>query len=311
MKVDQVGVFESAAHAKFKHSLENQIFNFGSSDDILKAWKTREEDRIQELSKQSFLPFLHRKAIIGKMWFLRTELGLEVDDWYAFVAMLDAFCQGHEGCFESLPAISMAIVWLIKKQDSARLCDPLDLAGVSSKLATCLGLRIAATKEEIVVNEMIVLDVLGWELGMPTVQSWASMFVTRFNCLLSSQYNVQLKQMWDKYLAYVLLYHVSNTQASPQLPPYRLACAFFTIGLVWAGLLPLERLCQVGSDEYKDLLFGLLHGMGHIVISGDHDNILVSLQCATRCDIGALQEYCGLLSSHFRTISMEKAVTSI
>lgn len=254
---------------------------------------------MEELSGPSFLDFPLRKVIIGKLWFLRTELGLEVDDWYSFVTMFDAFCQGYEGTcdIQILPAISMAIVLIIKKRDSARLCNPDDLACISSKLSTCLGLRLAATKQQIVAQEITVLDVLDWDLEMPTVQSWASMFVTRFNCLSLSRYKVQLKQMWDEYLTKFLLYGVSNTRATSQLPPFRLASAFFSLGLVWAGLLPLEKLCPVGSDEYADFFSGLLHLMGRVVVSRDHDDVLVSLQCATRCEISALQEHCHLLGS--------------
>merc|ERR1712137_279697 len=119
------------------------------------------------LSSPSFLDPSVRNIVVGRMWSLRTELGMDVDEWYSFVTIFDAVCQGHDGCAEValLPAICMGIVLLLKGLDSARLCNPDDLACLSSKLATCLGLRGAATKTQIAFHEMIVAEVLNWELG--------------------------------------------------------------------------------------------------------------------------------------------------
>jgi len=88
-----------------------------------------------------------------------------------------------------------------------------------------------------------------------------------------------------------------NSPSTSQLPPFRLACAFFSLGLVWARLLPVEKLCPLGSYQYAEFLPGPLHGVGHNVVSRGHDNVLVSLEQATRCDLFTLQEHCSLLGS--------------
>lgn len=252
---------------------------------------------MEGFSRQPVLSSFFRRVVIERMWYSLRDLELEVADWFCFVAMLDDFCQSHQACIEiqSLPAISMAIVSIIKKLNSAMSCDLAVLSRISSSLAQHLYLHLAATKEEIAAQELTILNVLNWELERPTVQSWASMFVTRFNLLSDSEYEVQLRKVWEEYLVRVLPYHVSHSHATAELPPFRVACGLFSFGLVWARLLPLEKLCPVDSDEWAAFASSpLLNGMGPIGVS---DNLMLSLQAATCCDIPALQEHCRFLGS--------------
>merc|ERR1712137_541642 len=179
-------------------------------------------------------------------------------------------------------------------------------------LAQHLHLPHAATKKDIAAQELTVLNVLNWQLERPTVQSWASMFVTRFNLLSDSQYEVQLRRVWYEYLTHVLPYYVSHSHATAELPPFRVACGLFSFGLVWVRLLPLEKLCPVDSDEWAAFASSpLLNGMGSIVVLKGLDNLMLSLQAATGCDIPTLQEHCRFLGSEVWQWTKSKPVPAM
>merc|ERR1712007_181200 len=126
---------------------------------------------------------------------------------------------------------------------------------------------------------------------MPAVDLWAELFTQRFNVFTRNVYKEHVAQIREQYLAPRLKNHALRFAITNGLPPFQVACGFFTFGLVWANLLPHESLIR--ANHFAQ------HASGPILCLEPPEKrnveLLVHLQRATSCNFAAITEICSFL----------------
>jgi len=174
--------------------------------------------------------------------------------------LLDAMCIFDIYCLHrpevpesaSLPAVCTAITRLVKKMDdqipqeciSTLPCKASSLAQWLQRSA-CPHFEPWVTQEDLSWHEDDVLKALGWNIKLPTVHDWISVFCARLNVFTGSglQHLLTLVIQNSFLLARVLATHCATNTA---VGTRRVAQGLLCLNLICAHVLPAE---SVGLTE--------------------------------------------------------------
>jgi len=147
---------------------------------------------------------------------------------------------------ESLPATCVALVKMLRKADAATLSmRGSNLAVHTKQLAQWLQRAGCpaqeATEEDLSKQECVLLEALEWQINLPSIESWMSMFCTRFNVLTRGLFVPSLNWVWEQGIFYARMV-VMQRATSKELPPRRQAIGLLSLSFASARLLELEAL---------------------------------------------------------------------
>lgn len=229
-------------------------------NELLDDWGAREE-RILSHQPQE-LPAKVREAVLRYSQQLSQMAGLQHTGWFDTAMYIDYYCLRCPGGADinTLPAVATALIGLLKKKDSAeQKVRTSDYASQAPHLAgwiQMLGYKSVdsnVTVEKIHEEEHRILEILRWQINLPSTFSWMSSFCVRFNVFTCNKVTQSLAWIWEHYLLHarnlVLRYPLS-----PTLAPRSMANGLFCLGLVCSRMIPLELLRpeKLESREWEE-----------------------------------------------------------
>jgi hypothetical protein len=303
---------------------QDKLDDICASDDLLEAWAEREEKMFSYVLNDLSLSAnndhgVDRDARQKVLWFMGhfvKILQLSEKSWFDAVLLLDLYCLRSSSYVEvgDLPALCAAIVRLLKKFDNGVVPNNYELEACASHLAILLrqaGHTIdhhAVTAEEIDVRETSVLQVLRYQINMPSFFSWMSIYCARINILSRQMLMPVLSSIWQHSveLARAILLHQA---VDPAVCTRRIVNGLLGIGFVAVRLLPPSSLDLVGSSDFQGV-FGSLLDLASIpeVAAGEDllpDSFLEMLQAVTCSTLESLCQSSKLVLEALRSISSQ------
>jgi hypothetical protein len=255
--------------------------------------------------KHTFLPSIVRNGALKFMENLVRSMRLDMQRWFEAALLLDVTdCLSPGGLdLNLLPATTVAVVKLIWKTDNAvqsmqghRLSQ---YASLMTSWLTQLGYSaIEVTEELLVERESAILKALQWQVNMPSVETWMSMFCMRFNVLTRGvvQPSLDWVSKQSLFFARVLVFHQAAGQG---LLPHQQAAGLLALALVSAKLMPLELLKpeKVPRAEWEELFMKsqVQRSVPDCVLPpANWTRMQKCLQVATDMKLEVLQEACYL-----------------
>jgi len=246
-------------------------------DELIEDWSRRENQAFQPKlcavpQEPLCLPPPVRTAALSFIAVCAQQAELTQKGWFEASTLLDIF---HLKTINAKSAISMdcllatcaALVCIIKKNDklvSYGIADAENFVATASYFAQdledmgCPSVEAEVTVEMIQSQERHILSTLGWRIHVPTIDSWSTMFIARFN-VLTRNLLVQ-KLQWVQYQSLSSSQLLMMKQAfTKERSPRTLAVGLLGIGLVAAGLFPMQAFkppnltCEEWSDMFKDI----------------------------------------------------------
>lgn len=244
----------------------------GVSDELLAHWSMQEKQGLRPVAdrdpeacshEEGGLPAQARQAAMSFLVHLPQCVGLPATSWFEAATLLDMYylkaMKPSVDAVDSLAATCVAIIAILKKDDclSARVDSSIFVprACMLAKHLEQLGYDVPTVTADLIdEQERHVLRLLEWRVHVPSSFSWISAFTVRFNVFTRSMFSSQLSWVWQQSVSGSRFFTMQQA-ASSDLPPATLAAGLFAIGLVTAGLIPLESLqpADMGDEEWLQL----------------------------------------------------------
>jgi len=278
------------------------------NDDMLASCSELEKKVLMSISNRTVATVAAhiREAVLHFMSHLMQLMNMPPCTWFQLVTLFDIYCLSMPTgpSVGQLPATCIALVKLLTKMDCTAACTSLaDLSPLGldmRKWLEGLGHTVPfVTQHSITKVEWSLLQVLNWQLDVPTVESWMSMFCARFNVLTQSAFIDSLNWIWDQSICYaraILLQQASN----PAHPPFQMAIGLLALGCVSARLLPVAsiRSLEVSAQTW-DQSFAEIQPHGTIpeclLSPAQSEQVLQLLQVSTGAGLEEIQEACRAL----------------
>mmetsp|Transcript_34564 Transcript_34564/g.87800 ORF Transcript_34564/g.87800 Transcript_34564/m.87800 type:complete len:331 (-) Transcript_34564:356-1348(-) len=245
--------------------VEDKLDLAGCSTELLLLHASMESDRLAVVSDngQRLSPWVRRLAVFAVA---KVVQRLQLTDSATFqgVALLDAWLAARapetsdSSFIREMPAACVAAVRVLHKTGATKEADVAMWHDAAAAIrAEMPGLRIDwfdLQPHDVRAQEFGLLRSLRWQVNVPSVESWLSMFEGRFGVLMAGEFSRSVIWMREdlRQLAFTMMLWrpASNVHA-----PRRLAGGLFSIGLLRATLLPAEALRpqHVCHDEWEEL----------------------------------------------------------
>lgn len=243
---------------------EDVLYDEGASLDLVKDWGQREERSFEAVGTCESLPPHLRGVALAFLAWLTKAMKIPSSGYFSAVALVDGFGRRAGGGLSAgrLPRVCAAAVSLERKLDT---CRPAARSAHLATYATQFSLWLRQmghhdtpekiTAEHIEREERLLLDSMEWQIGAPTVESWFTLLVQRFNVFTQGAYVQQLNRASQRSLlcAWAL---VGYGPSSPELPPRAMARGLLSMALAAEGLLPTEALPE-GANAPKGACSGV------------------------------------------------------
>ncbi|CAK0845313.1 unnamed protein product [Prorocentrum cordatum] len=175
--------------------------------------------------------------------------------------LFDIICLRLNGgvLVEHLPFVCTVIVKLLKKTDSSTTSVPYaSMVPHTQRMVEYvrqLGHDVPdATEEALMTQEAELLVALKWETDPFTIETWVSVFASRFNIITGGIHAAKLSKAWEQGLLCAQSL-VARLPASPEMPPVALARGLLGVSFVCVGLLPMgPTACDGASPVLGALL---------------------------------------------------------
>lgn len=279
----------------------------GVSDELFDWWTVLEARAKRQLHGSTPLPRAVRDAAVRHIEKMAQQTGCQWSALFLCVALFDSFCSRCVGgvAIEIVPVVCAAIVGVVKKEDDASVYVHYpELAFQASQFAQWLrgnGYPTAAasvTVKEIQAKEHEVLDVLGWILQIPTIESWARAMMNRLHVLTGNGYAQPIQTMWQTNLVHTMRLVLLKQAESSDLTWGSAACGLFSLSLIGARLLPSAalKIDELDANSWEELLAqGNVPGMkvqSALLPMEESENLLKQLEIATCRDQASIRADC-------------------
>mmetsp|Transcript_145007 Transcript_145007/g.255612 ORF Transcript_145007/g.255612 Transcript_145007/m.255612 type:complete len:348 (+) Transcript_145007:86-1129(+) len=311
---------EDVSSCSSRQDVEDAFDAPGVSTELLKEWARLEQQALEPTGRPSTqMSSQVRDTTHRFLQHLTHFAGLGMETWFEIVTLLDVYLlKAKDGnAISSLPSTCAALVMLAKKNDCsivevgaskfvphvaqmARFLQKQGIAGVDSDI----------TEERLLCAEEEVLEALGWRLFYPTVESWTSMFCTRFNILTENEFQGSVSWIWQRSLI-ILRLILTKQSLSIEVPPQTIAAGVVGLGMLAAKLLPGEALRppRISSADWANLYIeGPSQGeMPECVPGMDAGRHLFdAIEIAMGCALSQVQEACFLTATVIRDALADK-----
>jgi hypothetical protein len=140
--------------------------------------------------------------------------------------------------------VCTVIVKLLKKADSATtFVSNASMVPHAQRMVGCLrqlGHYVPdATEDALRIQEDKLVMTLKWETQPSTVESWVSIFASRFNIITCGIHAAKLRQVLEQSMLCAQAL-VTKLPTSPETPPLALARGLLGVSFVCLGLVPME-----------------------------------------------------------------------
>jgi len=277
-------------------------------DDMLASRSELEKKVLMPISDPTLVPVAAniREAALRFMSHLTQLMNLPPNTWFQTVTLFDIYCLSMpEGpLIEQLPATCIALVKLLQKMDCAAAsptqADLSPLGDYMGEWLETLGHLVQPTTNRTIANvELSLLQVLNWQLDMPTVESWMSMFCARINILTQSAFIASFNWIWEQSICYARMILIKQA-LSPTHPPIQMATGLIALGCVSARLIPVAtiRPLKVCARTW-DQSFAESQPGGTIpecvLTEAQSQQVLQLLHVSTRANLEEIQDACRVL----------------
>lgn len=281
-----------------------------ASDDFMRVWTEREErafasnDHKAPLPppSQSHLSIELRQAAIRNMERNIVISSLPQKSWFDAVLLFDLYCWRAPSpvLAADLPVLCGAIIRLLSKMDDG-VSVPNSIRLVSCAVQFANRLRqeghtmnlFLVTEQEMVKQELVVTEVLRWQLNTPTVETWMSAFCARMDTLTQKRMHPAILSTWKQSICSARNLFMQRP-ASQTFSPQRVASGLLALGLIAADLVPATCL-----DLHERNNFGTIPQSVGSPKASDQTRqqfFLELLQVSTMSDIEALQHDVSLVN---------------
>eukprot|EP00747_Dinoflagellata_sp_TGD_P171648 gnl/TRDRNA2_/TRDRNA2_206222_c0_seq1.p1 gnl/TRDRNA2_/TRDRNA2_206222_c0~~gnl/TRDRNA2_/TRDRNA2_206222_c0_seq1.p1 ORF type:complete len:397 (+),score=59.08 gnl/TRDRNA2_/TRDRNA2_206222_c0_seq1:77-1192(+) len=247
--------------------------------------------------------------------YLVYQLKLPPGAWFTCTALLDTLSPS----MNELPATCVALSKIVKKNDCATFSwydqNLTDLACKMKHALKKLGVEIDdstdVTDDDINRQELKVLYDLSWQVNVPTMESWSSIFYTRLSILTCNSFEKSMIWIWQHVLQYSWMI-VMHRGISEAMAPRKAAAGLLCFFLVSAQTLPLSAVSPdtVDKAEWEDQFVRLQpeRKMPVCHLAPEHEAYMVkSLEVATCCSISALKEYTAQIATIMHAVIPDSA----
>lgn len=291
-------------HFQLTEELEDQLDRQSVADELIFDWASRESSALAPLRRHSHarLPLQIRDVLLRFLSHFTQLMGLPQSSWFEAATLLDVYCLHKPGGLDVgvMPATCVALVRMLKKTDNSTLAmRGSNLAAHAVQLAQWvrkLGYEASEPTEEQLNNqESELLEVLRWQVNLPSLESWLSTLCTRFNVLTRGLFAPSMKWVWEQSIFYARVVVMRQATGSGGLSPRDVACGLLGLTLVSARLLPLEALRpdKLDADAWEEL-FMQSQQQGAVptcvLQPGHSDRVLELLQVSTGRSFAELQD---------------------
>eukprot|EP00404_Azadinium_spinosum_P025594 CAMPEP_0180678476 /NCGR_PEP_ID=MMETSP1037_2-20121125/68400_1 /TAXON_ID=632150 /ORGANISM="Azadinium spinosum, Strain 3D9" /LENGTH=339 /DNA_ID=CAMNT_0022708117 /DNA_START=41 /DNA_END=1061 /DNA_ORIENTATION=+ len=202
--------------------LEDELLKQGVSNELLQAWRTQ---------------------------LMNTQGRGQDKGWFDAVTLFDVYCKNCPGGvkIELLPATCVSLVKVLKKVDISTInMKGSNLSVHATQLAQWLRqlgytLEHDVTEEQLSQQELELMSALAWQINLPSVLQWVSMFSSRFNVFTQNLFLPSLNWVWESGMFYMRMV-VMRQASSEDFLPRRMANGLLGLGFIGARLLPVEAL---------------------------------------------------------------------
>lgn len=221
----------------------------GVSSEFMHESRAREQKALTPVvGAGPSLPVEVRNFALRSMMEIAFAKRISLRSWFQAVSLLDTYFLRTIGSIEMLPTTCVCLVRLLRKADCSETNDESSTwLPFTEQMAQRLaggGFQVPETTENILRrHELEICQALGWQLNPTPVSQWISMFCTRFNSLSGCRYRTLLTQAENQALIFARL-SVVREAPSLQSSPFELALGLFSLSLVSARLIPLDKLCD-------------------------------------------------------------------
>ncbi|CAK0796919.1 unnamed protein product [Prorocentrum cordatum] len=243
----ELGAAQQAGSPWKQQDLEDALFDAGVADELVEFHMERERRAFSPrggAARDAALDAGLRDAGVRFMWSLCQAVGLLPAAGFQAATLLDVACLRRDGGIlpEHLPLACTVIVKLLKKADTATtVVSNASMVPHAQRMVGCLrqlGHHVPdATEDALTAQEGILLVTLKWETQPPTVESWVSIFVSRFNIITCGIHAARLNQVWEQSMLCAQAL-ATKLPASRDMPPLAMARGLLGVGFVCSGLLP-------------------------------------------------------------------------
>mmetsp|Transcript_3818 Transcript_3818/g.12173 ORF Transcript_3818/g.12173 Transcript_3818/m.12173 type:complete len:313 (-) Transcript_3818:58-996(-) len=235
---------------KLTEDIEEALERDGASCELLAGWAARERKALAAPKGAGghALPRDARKAAVKCIGFLAKPMELPENAGLKAAILLDMYCMRAPGGLnvEELPAVCAAVLrLLLKMEDALRGMREVNFVPHATRLAQIfrhMGIPVGeATGEQIAAQERALLTTLQWQINLPTVSCWLTLFLKRFNTITQRKYEASITWITATSTWWCSCV-VTNEVTTEKLPPRSIATGFLGIFFAMAFLLPWEAL---------------------------------------------------------------------
>lgn len=279
--------------------------------ELLEAHNAHDEliHHYENIQKKAFppttfhpLPVELRRATLRFMRFLADTIDLTPQAWFRAAVLLDAACLKKDGGLpiKDLPIAAAALVVLIKKEETADFnsyCFHLQEQIVQLRnYFRTLGYETEdedITEDCIFRMELALMDLLRWQVNVPSIESWLSVFCTRLMLMCDPAVLPCLRWVW-RFCTMHAEPFVLLGPAWPTLTPRSAAQGLLCVGVLAAGLVPLDSMSPSEAEaEAWETILHQFQPQQQQHMSGTHgpmsQKVLDQLENATCSDLADLQ----------------------
>lgn len=304
----QAGVREDAALSMEELEVLDKS---GASNELFEWWEELETRTARRVNGSIPLPRTVREMAIRYIERMAKEVGLSRSSFFLCVALMDAFCNqhGHRSRVQDTPSVCAAVVGVVMKEESATVhvvyADLVEQAlqfrhwlNSSGYVEAAERQLVALTDLQIQDQERDILDVLGWIVRIPSIETWTMAMMSRLHIVTRWHYVQPIQSLWQSRLVHSMRLIMMRQAASLELSWRSAACGLLSLGLVGYRLLPSVALKSdhVSLDDWDSLLLAGNLPNGCVQPPAVHPEecrlLLGQLMFATGRDLPAIRTDC-------------------